>query len=139
MSEQIIDLDTGVNFYSYLFVVFEYTIDVDPETGLSFLDPMYRNILRTAKMFPSDVGLDYLTMEELKEILELEVKRRNNTENIINRLGIRLASSLDEDTLTDIVTKTFNEDILNELKNTFDDKTKEEIDKSKFDFSKKEN
>lgn len=135
MSEQIIDLDTGVNFYSYLFVIFEYTIDVDPETGLSFLDPMYRNILRTAKMFPSDVGLDYLTMEELKEILELEVKRRNNAENIINRLGIRLASSLDEDTLTDIVTKTFNEDILNELKNTFDDKTKE----AKFDFSKKEN
>lgn len=51
----------------------ELCIETDTYSGLSYLTPLYKEVLRENDiMLPNDINY-----EELREILELEVKKRN--------------------------------------------------------------
>ena len=65
----------------YINKVCELTIS-KADNGLSYLEPMWKSILRDNQLDSVDIYDEKITPEELIRILELEVKKRNTINSI---------------------------------------------------------
>lgn len=82
-------------FIKYMTMLFNILIDRDENTGIYFLDPFYLFYMNKFDLFPFAKGFENVSIDEIKEILSLEVTRRNASVNNVYKTIQTLKNGLE--------------------------------------------
>lgn len=111
-----------VNYFDVVNKSIDAVVVTDEKTLVSYLKPLYKEILRI-----SDIEFDenMLPMEDLYEILQLEVAKRNAMNNPTNELMHKLNEFINEK--IDPVLEENNQRLIEELLEYMKEKDKKEV------------
>lgn len=80
-----------MTYFETVHQAIEQTVFTDENTGVSYLDPMYRETLRQSGLIATDYEDDdvpeVVPEDELAEILKLEVEKRNAKNNHLSAVA----------------------------------------------------